>query len=154
MANIQDGSLVTVFIGDKALAYSTSCSLSVSNELQDANWKGASASGKNPSKKDGIVTWSISADGLTEFDDNATYSNYISVLDATLAGTKVDVKFGVGTYVDELNPGLAAAATGDIYYSGSAYIDSTEGSFTANEDGTYSVSFTGSGALTKVVVSA
>lgn len=145
--SIQDGSLIAVFVNGVAVGYSTACSLSVSNELLDANWKGASASGKNPAKYGGTVSWSVSCDGLV---DLGGAQNWAALTDAVMAGDLVVLKIGVGDFGAELDSTLTDTVTvGSVYYTGSAYVESTEGSFSANEDGTYSVSFTGSGALTK-----
>lgn len=113
-----------------AIYAATECSLSIETDTVEinhkdnysANWKEIipAASG-----------WSGSTNGLVYFDAANGIDDAIA---AQIAKTKVKIEF-------------STAVTGDLKWSGDAYLTSCELSGSVGEVATYAVSFTGTGAL-------
>ena len=92
----------------------------------------------------GRKSFSISTDGLADFDDVASSSATEQFSDLALAGTKIAFMF------TRPDAGLTA---GDLLgWSGSAFIESFEVSRSSDDNITYSCSLKGTGELTKVVM--
>lgn len=145
---IQDGGLVTVFVGAKAVAYSTSCTFEVTDELREiskANWKGMGASSWKEVKS-GVKSFTMGADGLVALDD-AVNAGFEDLLDTLIAGTQVTLKLSTATEPDPVTGGMTEVVDGEIK-TGLAQVSSISANFAEGEEGTYTVSFTGSGPLT------
>lgn len=108
----------------------TNCSLSVNMETRDATTK---SSGGYRDLLEGVRSWSGSGECLV---DKAATEGYEELYDDLIARTTVTVKFTTG-------------ATGDTFWSGSAYLTSWELSGGVEDNVTLSYSFEGTGALTK-----
>ena len=92
----------------------------------------------------GRKSFSISTDGLADFDDVASATSAEGFSDYAIAGTQVFFTF------ERPSTGLSS---GDLTgWSGSAFIESFEISAASDELVTYSVSLKGTGALTKADV--
>ena len=121
-------------------AHSQSASISFSNSLVDVTTKDSNSWEEMIS---GRKSFSISTDGLADFDDVASATATEQFSDYALAGTQVFFTF------ERPATGLS---TGDLEgWSGSAFIESFEISAASDEAVTYSVSLKGTGQLTKVV---
>ena len=128
--------------GEQVFAHSISASLSVNNSLIDVTSVDSNSFEEMIS---GRKSFSISTDGLADFDDVASSKSTEQFSDLALAGTKVFFMF------TRPDAGLSA---GDLMgWSGAAFIESFEVSRTADDNITYSCSLKGSGELSKVVKS-
>jgi|TARA_R100000963_G_C4638703_1_gene102478 predicted secreted protein len=117
------GTLATV-------GHTTSCSLSLSNDLPEATTKDSAGYQEVIA---GVKSGEISFEGLVAYDDAA---NAIEMADYLLARQKVDFSFGT-------------AATGDAIYTGEGYFSSVEMSAEMESPVTYSGSITITGAIAK-----
>ncbi len=128
--------------GEQVFAHSISASLSVNNSLIDTTSVDSNSWEEMIS---GRKAFSISTDGLADFDDVANSKATEQFSDLALAGTKVFFMF------TRPDAGLSA---GDLMgWSGEAFIESFEVSRTSDDNITYSCSLKGSGELSKVVKS-
>jgi TP901-1 family phage major tail protein len=132
MANFLNGSDLLVYIGSGSTAtpvgYSRSCSISLSTNMADATTK------SNDGFTEVIPTtksWEVSVEGLGVWNDNIAL-----FVNAYNARTPLAISF----YPTQL-------ATGQMKYSGTAYLESLEISGEMEDGVTYSVSLKGSGAL-------
>ena len=112
------------------IGHSTSCSLSLSNDLPEATTKD---SGGYQKVIAGVRSGEISFEGLVAYDDA---NNAIEAADLLLARTKLDWSFGT-------------AVTGDEVYSGEGFLSSVEMSAEMESPVTYSGSITVTGAISK-----
>lgn len=119
-------------------AHAQSASISFSNSLLDTTTKDSNSWEEMIS---GRKSFSISADGLVDFDDVASATSTEGFADFAIAGTKVFFTF-------ERAAGSLASGT-MLGWEGSAFIESFEVSAGADEVATYTVSLKGTGALTK-----
>lgn len=129
---VQLGRTLGVYVDGVLQAYTRSNSLSIQADEVDVTSKDSAL------WKDILMTtksWSVSGDGLVAFSSSA---NADKLIDLLIAGTSVTVRFG--------NP-KTGAYHGDIYYYGSAYVNSVEISAGNTDPVTYTFSFTGDGAL-------
>jgi TP901-1 family phage major tail protein len=117
------GTLATV-------GHTTSCTLSLSNDLPEATTKDSAGYQEVIA---GVRSGEISFEGLVAYDDAA---NAIEMADYLLARQKVDFSFGT-------------AATGDAVYSGEGYFSSVEMSAEMESPVTYSGSISITGAIAK-----
>ena len=128
--------------GEQVFAHSISASLSVNNSLIDVTSVDSNSFEEMIS---GRKSFSISTDGLADFDDVSAAKSTEQFSDLALAGTKVFFMF------TRPDAGLTA---GDLMgWSGAAFIESFEVSRSADDNITYSCSLKGSGELSKVVKS-
>lgn len=112
------------------IGHSTSCSLSLSNDLPEATTKDSNGYQEVIA---GVKSAEISFEGLVAYDDS---NNAIEAADLLLARTKVDWSFGT-------------AETGDATYSGEGFISSIEMSAEMESPVSYSGSITVTGAIAK-----
>lgn len=126
---------------EQVFAHSISASLSVNNSLIDVTSVDSNSWEQSISGRKGF---SLSTDGLADFDDVASSKSTEQFSDLALAGTKV---FFMMTRPE------AGLTAGDLLgWSGAAFIESFEVSRTSDDNITYSCSLKGSGELTKVVM--
>ena len=122
-------------------AHATSASISFSNALIDTTTKDSNSWAEMIT---GRRSFSISTDGLADFDDVASAQSAEQFSDLARNGTKVFFTF------KRSDSGLSS---GDFTgWTGEGFIESFEVSTESDAAATYSVSITGSGALTKAVV--
>ena len=133
-----NGTSLVVLVGSEVVAHATSCSLSFSVDLPESTDKQSSGWTEHIA---GAKSWSLTTDGLATVDPAATANYYTTaeIMTAIANRTAVQVKF---TTVSGTTP-----VTGDIYWSGSAFIESMDITADMESPVTYSVSFTGTGAL-------
>ncbi len=115
----------------------TSASLSVSMETRDTTTKDSSGWQEN---LEGLKAWSLSGDGLVTYSISGDYDTPDDLFTLLSNRTLVKVKFGSET-------------TGEIDYTGDAYLVSYEQEAGVEENVTYSFGFTGTGVLTQATVS-
>lgn len=135
---IFNGTNLVVLVGAEVVAHSTSCSLSVSADLPDATTK---SSGGWANEIAGLRNWSLTTDGLATVDPTGVDFVVGDIFTSLNNRTKVTVKF---TTVSGSTP-----VVGDLYWSGEAFVESLDITADMESPATYSVSFTGTGALTQ-----
>ena len=113
-----------------AIGHSTSCSLSLSNDLPEATTKDSAGFQEVIA---GVKSGEISFEGLVAYDDA---NNAIEAADLLLDRTKIDWTFGTD-------------AVGDNIYKGEGFLSSVEMSAEMESPVTYSGSITVTGAITK-----
>ena len=135
-----NGTSLVVLVGTEVVAHATSCSLSFSVDLPETTDK---QSGGWVEHLGGAKSWSLTTDGLATVDPAAT-SNYFTtgeLMTALANRAAVVVKF---TTVSGTTP-----VSGDLVWSGTAFIESMDITADMESPVTYSVSFTGTGALSQ-----
>lgn len=115
----------------------TSASLSVSMETRDTTTKDSAGWQEN---LEGLKSWSLSGDGLVTYSISGEYDTPDDLFTLLSNRTLVKVKFG-------------SATSGEIDYTGDAYLVSYEQEAGVEENVTYSFSFTGTSTLTQAAVS-
>jgi TP901-1 family phage major tail protein len=115
----------------------TSASLSVSMETRDTTTKDSAGWQEN---LEGLKNWSLSGDGLVTYSITGDYDTPDELFTLLNNRTLVKVKFG-------------SATSGEIDYTGDAYLVSYEQEAGVEENVTYSFGFTGTGVLTQASVS-
>lgn len=136
MAKINGTSLL-VYINDGGgeipIAYTTSASISIEVDLPDASNKNSQGYAESIY---GQRSWSIDVEGLVDYSASYGATDFVDLITGR---TQVTLRWSTN-------------AGGSLEYEGTAHINSyTEDA--PNEDVvTYSVSFTGTGAITKATV--
>jgi len=118
------------------IACATSGTFSGSMEVLDATTK------DNDGQREiltGGLTWSMTAEGMVQYDLATTVNSNIDLFDLWSAKTKLRLAWTTG--ID-----------GDYMYYGNAYITSYEETAGLNEIASYSVTFEGDGSITKAAV--
>lgn len=124
------GTDLLVYIGATPIANSRSASFKVTSQFADSTTK--DSVGAFSESIPSIKSWEISTEGL------AVWGEIDQWIDAVSNGTQLTISF------KPLNQ-----VTGDIAYSGTAFVESCEVNADNAEVVTYSVQFKGSGALTQ-----
>jgi predicted secreted protein len=143
MANGQlNGTDLKVFVAGTLVAYSTNCSININHSLRSTSSK---ESGGWDENMEGMRNWDLSCDALYAWlqpDGTAITGLTLSELFTTYMATRTSftVTFGVTT-----------SATEDTKYTGTAWITSLSLTAPLEDTSTYSVSMTGSGALTQTI---
>ena len=114
----------------------TSASLSVSMETRSTTTKDSAGWDEN---LEGLKSWSLSGDGLVTYSISGDYDTPDDLFTLLSNRTKVKVKFG-------------SATSGEIDYTGDAYLVSYEQEAGVEENVTYSFGFTGTSTLTQASV--
>ena len=114
----------------------TSASLSVSMETRTTTTKDSAGWDEN---LEGLKSWSLSGDGLVTYSISGDYDTPDDLFTLLSNRTLVKVKFG-------------SATSGEIDYTGDAYLVSYEQEAGVEENVTYSFGFTGTGVLTQASV--
>ena len=130
---ILNGTLAKIQVAGTTIGHLTSNSLTFDMSTRDASTKDSSGWKES---LEGQKSFSGSAEGF--FAEDATYG-YEDLFDVFAARTLVVV-----TWTTDV--------TGDIEYSGSCYITSLEKTDGLEESSTFSVSFEGTGAVTKATI--
>jgi len=130
---ILNGTLAKIQVGGTTIAHLTSNSLTFDMSTRDASTKDSNGWKES---LEGQKAFSGSAEGF--FDEDASYG-YEDLFDAFIARNAVTI-----TYTTDVS--------GDTEYSGSCFITSLERTDGLEESTTFSVSFEGTGAVTKATV--
>jgi predicted secreted protein len=141
---IFNGTSLVVLIGTEVIGYATSCSLSLAIDTPDSSTKQSLGWADEIG---GQRSWSLTTDGLATVVPGtvATYVTTAELNALAIARTAVTVKF---TTVDNSTVGGITPVSGDVIYSGSAFIESVDLTADMENPVTYSVSFKGTGVLT------
>jgi len=142
--SVFNGTSLVVLIGTEVIGFATSCSLSLAIDAPDASTKQSLGWADEIG---GQKSWSLTTDGLATVVPGtvATYVTTAELNALAIARTSVLVKF---TTVDNSTVGGVTPVTGDVIYSGQAFIESVDMTADMENPVTYSVSFKGTGPLT------
>lgn len=136
-SEIYKGKLLRFKFDAKKFLHATSCKLDFSMKLEEIATKDTDGTVSIP----GNYSWSGSTEALLANLPalDTTHVTYDDILAKMLAGTEIDVDF-------------TTDVTGDIIYTGKAYIDSA--SMTADTEGAVkvSISIKGNGNVVKAIV--
>lgn len=149
MANVINGGDLMLFIGGKSIAFATSHKLSINVETVETTSK--DSGGKWVSKAARKISWNCSTENLYSNDgEGITFSD---LFDKLTAREPIAAVFALekdyATKADEVpENGWIPATTGT--YSGNVIITSLEANAPNGDNATFTASFEGVGALTKV----
>lgn len=150
MSTIKGGDLM-LFVGGKAIAFATSHKLSIKADTKETSSK--DSGGKWQTSEIGVLSWSGSSENLyAESGSGVTYDELFAMM---VARTSVDGVFAIeGSSTDlDANKLDAAPITGWTpkakQYKGKIYITSLEVNAPNGDNATFTVEFTGTGALTE-----
>ena len=153
--NIQKGTDIMVFVKQsdiyKSIAHATSHTLSITGATTEVNSKDYGEFGSQEVQK---INWEITSENLMTED-------YETLFDLMIAKTKVDLVFGMKSITTSIEE--QADGAGDYYTpkdnvasgyqgakQGKAIISSLQQNAPNGENATFSVTFTGVGAITRV----
>jgi hypothetical protein len=128
--SVFNGTNLLLSVEGNVLGHTTSCSLSLSNDLPEATTKDSNGFQEVIA---GVISGELSFDGLVDYSDTA---NAIELADFLLARTQITCVFGT-------------AETGDAIYTAEGYLSSVEQSAEMESPVSYSGSITLTGAITK-----
>ena len=141
------GQNLRILLGGKCVAFSTSCTVHVSLNLEESSSKDSTNNFTEQTPTG--ISWDMSCDALYSVDADATGVNGISALDTVLAQAKVQVQF-------EQTQGEKnrVAVTGGAVYSGYAWVNDINVNAGNKQNTSYTIQLTGDGALTKSTLAA
>jgi hypothetical protein len=125
-----NGTNLILKVEDTALGHTTSCTLTLSNDLPEATTKDSNGFQEVIA---GLMSGEISFEGLVAYDDSA---NAIELADYLLARTQLTCVFGT-------------AVTGDEVYTAEGFLSSVEMSAEMESPVSYSGSITLTGSIAK-----
>lgn len=128
--NVFNGTNLLLKIEGTTLGHTTSCSLSLSNDLPEATTKDSNGFAEHIA---GVISGTISFDGLVDYSDT---QNAIELADFVLARTQITCVFGT-------------SVTGDAVYTAEGFLDSVEMSAEMESPVSYSGSITLTGQIVK-----
>lgn len=128
-----NGTKFLVYVEGSAIAYSTSATLNINQDLPSCASKD---SGGWEEVMSGLRDWVIDVDGLVQFDNYFAADDVIKLI---LNRSKVTVKF-------------ATTDTGDTYWEGDARLQSNAITADMEQPTTQSLTFIGSGPLLEMTV--
>ena len=128
---IINGTDLGVYLGSSPtlIALATSCTLNLNRDMRDTSNKGSSG---YKAVLPGQMSWTISVEGLY---NPSTSNSYVTLYDAWVAGTLLTLRW--------------YNSSQDYYYSGTGYITSLSQNAPLEGNVTWSVTFQGTGAITK-----
>jgi len=125
-----NGTNLIITVEGATVGHTTSCTLSLSNDLPEATTKDSSGFQEVIA---GVMSGEISFEGLVAYDDSA---NAIEMADYLLARTQLTCVFGT-------------AESGDDVFTAEGFLSSVEMSAEAESPVSYSGSITLTGSITK-----
>ena len=120
------GIAAKLMVGEKPLAYVSNWSIEETKDIIEITKLGSMAKEKKPT----LYSWSASADGTADFENDEAQT---TLREAMIAGTPVTVKF----YLSETR-----------FLTGSAFVESLSIDISAEDKGNISISLSGNGDLT------
>lgn len=136
------GQNLRVMVGNKCVAAATSASVHVAQELQDSSTK--DSTGDWTEQEVTGLSWDASCDALFVIDSSDTTGEQIvDLLDTLIAKTEVTLSFKqTGSAKNRTAP------TGGLVWTGKALVSDISINADNKQNATYTVKFTGNGALT------
>ena len=126
---VLNGTALVILVNGTAVGHAQNHSITMNNALRNITTK---ASAGFEESLDGLVSWSLSGDGLFAFSDA---NNTVDLTVFLLAGTEVTVRF-------------TTSATTEEYWTGSAFVESIDMTSPTEDNVSYSFSLKGTSALT------
>jgi predicted secreted protein len=148
--SLLEGKNLLLAIGDKVYGYATSATLDVTvdtEETSSTTYKQMNTAGEGSWKKFSAAkkSWTCSTDHLV-----GTIDNFDAAFSAIVAtNPEVTIKFGSVTYTTGTGDNMTSAFDKGAAYTGKAIITSLNISGSTDGEATFSVSFQGTGELTK-----
>lgn len=150
MNQVIKGSDLMVFVGGKSIALATSHSLTISADTKETSSK--DSGGKWQTSEVGTLNWSMKSENLFSAEGTAG-ETYDALFEKMIARTPVTLVFALekdyATKADEV-PETGWTAATNMGYRGQAIITNLEISAPNGDNATFSVDFTGVGAIQKV----
>lgn len=140
------GKDMMLFVETKALALATSCKLGLSAETIDTQSKDSGIWTEKDIKK---LSWNASSENV--FSADADANSYDKLFALFIAHKPVTLKFGIVGNPDVNEMPAAGWTLANGAYTGKAVITSLEANAPDGDKATFSISFEGTGALTKEV---
>jgi len=132
---INRGGLAAVYVASVKVTHSTNANLNIEMETRDMTTKD-SATWKDTGE--GYLSWSMDAEFYVAEDATEGFEE---LFDDIIARTAVTIKY-------------SSAVSGDVEYRGSAFVTGlTRSAGLDGDNETYTVTFTGNGALSKATIS-
>ena len=147
MSKIKGGDMM-LFLNSKSIAYATSHTLTISGDTQDTSNKDAGG-GDRASNEISKLSWTAQSENMYSIDGKG--SNFDDLFDIMVAKTPVSATFSKKKETDTDVPETGWTASKPDY-EGKVIITSLELNAPNGEYATYTVQFTGVGALKKVEV--
>lgn len=140
------GQNLRITVGGKFVAFATSCTVHVSQQLEESSTKDTTnnATQQTPTG----ISWDMSCDALYSVDADTTGVNGIGALDLVLAQATVQVVFEQTSGEKNRVP-----VAGSVTYSGEAYVNDISITAGNRANTSYSIQLTGNGELTKTTLS-
>lgn len=131
-----------MMLGGKCVAFSTSCTVHVSVNLEESSTKDSTNNFVEQTPTS--ISWDMSCDALYSVDADATGVNGVDSLDKVLAQQKVQVQFEQTTGEKNRVPVSGAAV-----YSGYAWVNDISINAPNRQNTSYTIQLTGDGELAK-----
>lgn len=149
MSKIIKGRDLMLFVGGKSIAFATSHTLSISVDTTETTSK--DSGGKWVSSEANKISWEMGTENLFSNDgEGVTFDDLFDLLIKEQPITAVfTLEKDYANKADAVPVGGWVASTGGTY-SGNVIITSLEASAPNEDNATFSATFTGTGALTKV----
>lgn len=142
------GKNVMIFVGGKAIALATSCTMEINADTEDSatkddgGWSSDEVVGHN---------WTASSDSVVGADPTTPVDvSYTELTDLCLAGTIVTIIYGAAANASDGEVPEAGWTVPTSGYQGKAIIDKVSRTDANKQKSTMTVSFKGTGALTKI----
>jgi hypothetical protein len=152
MPVIKGGDLM-VFLGGTSIAFATNHTLSISGETKETTSK--DSGGKWATSELNLLSWTANSENL--YADSGAGKTYDDLFDLMIKREPVELIFGPegNSTTDKLDevPTGGWTPKANSGYKGNALITSLEKNAQNGENATFTVEFTGVGALTKVTSS-
>lgn len=136
------GQNLRLLIGGKCVAFSTSCTVHVSLNLEESSTKDSTNNFTEQTPTG--ISWDMSCDALYSVDDDATGVNGVTALDTVLAQQKVQVQFEQTQGEKNRVP-----VGGGAVYSGDAWVNDISINAANRQNTSYTIQLTGDGQLLK-----
>lgn len=149
MSKILGGDLM-LFLDGKSIAYATNHTLEISGETSDTSNKDEGGGGW-ASQEVSLLSWTASSENLYSLDGKG--DNFADLFDIMVAKTPVQAVFAKKAETATDVPTGGWTATANSGYRGNVVITSLQLNAQNGEYATYTVNFTGVGALEKLPVS-
>lgn len=150
MSILKGGDLM-LFIGGTSIGYATNHTLSINADTKETSSK--DSGGKWQTSEAGILSWSASSENLMSNDQAGV--GYTQLIQYMLNRTQLMAHFDLKAQSSDTVPSggwtpmaIAAGSTYSVGYRGTVIITSVELNAQNGENATFTVNFTGVGALT------
>lgn len=158
MSKIMDGTDLMCYVNGTSVAFATNHTLSISADTADStSHKDARAGWIERTVN--TLSWEVTSENLYALDDNCEGNSFEDIFDLLANKSIITLRFGIPSNQVFDNDGNATVPTVPDggwtgakvnYYQGEAYISNLELNAPCGENATFTVTFSGTGAITKV----